>query len=293
LKIRSHIALPAPPAPPGEPDVIVRPEKSEFAGVVLPEKKTVLNATPDEICCRWDAGIFTVRKGREILVDAFPNIDPPIMAAWLQGAAMSLMLHQRGFLVLHSSAVAIKGNAVAFLGEVGWGKSTTATAFVTHGHRLLTDDVVAARVEGNRCTIVPGFPHVKLLPDAAEHLNQNSADMLDVAGDADKRMKLFAEKWDPTPVPLRAIYILGEADRCHIEPLPPQEALLNIMRHCFVARYTEFLQKTGTNTSHFAHCTQLVNSVSIGYLKRPRDLKLLPKLVEVVENELAGLTRAA
>jgi hypothetical protein len=206
---------------------------------------------------------------------------------------MSLMLHQRGFLVLHASAVAINGNAVAFLGEVGWGKSTTATAFLTHGHRLLTDDVVAVRLANNRCTIVPGFPHVKLLPDAAKHLKQDSSDMLDIAGDADKRMKMFREKWDTAPVPLRGVYILGEADRCLIEPLPPQQAMLNIMRHCFVARFTEFLQKTATHTTHFAHCTELVNSVPINYLKRPRNLELLPKLVELVEKETAGVIRAA
>jgi hypothetical protein len=293
LRICSHYPLPAPTCEPGEADVIIRPEKSTFSAAELEGKKSVLRATPQEICCRWESGIFTVRNGREILADPKPDIDPHLIAAWLQGAAISLILHQRGFLVLHASGVAIDGNAVAFLGEVGWGKSTTATAFLTHGHRLLTDDVVAVRLTSGRCTVVPGFQHVKLLPDAAKHLKQDSSDMLDVAGDAEKRMKLFHGKWDPTPVPLRAIYILGEADHCLIEPLPPQEALLNVMRHCFVARFTEFLQKTGTNTTHFANCTQLVNNIPINYLKRPRNLELLPKLVELVENQMAGVTRAA
>jgi hypothetical protein len=294
LRIHSHYPLPAPPCEPSnEADITIRPGKSDVTAAELETKKSVLRATPQEICCRWESGIFTVRNGREIIADPYPDTDPHSLAAWLQGAAMSLALHQRGFLVLHASAVAINGNAVAFLGEVGWGKSTTATAFLTHGHRLLTDDVVAVRLTNGRCTIVPGFPHVKLLPDAAKHLKQDSHEMLDVAGDTEKRMRMFREKWDYTPVPLRAVYILGEADRCLIEPLPPQEALLNVMRHCFVARFTEFLQKTATNTTHFANCTQLVNNASINYLKRPRNLELLPKLVQLVENEMAGVTRAA
>ena len=293
LRIRSQYPIPAPPAEPGNADVTIRAGKTDAQTSPDPDAKSVLRANREEICCRWDCGVVSVLNGREILVDPIPNIDQHVLAAWLQGAAMSLILHQRDFLVLHASAVAINGNAVAFLGEVGWGKSTTATAFHKQGHRLLTDDVVAVRITDGRCIVVPGFPHVKLLPDAAKHLNHNADDMLDIAGDADKRMKMFSEKWDTTPVPLRAVYILGQADHCLIEPLPPQQAMLNIMRHCFVARYTEFLKKTGTNTTHFANCTHLVNTVSVGYLKRPRSLELLPKLVEVVEQEIAGLTRAA
>jgi hypothetical protein len=293
LRFHSQYPLPAPPAEPGVADVVIRPGKTDAQDNPDPGAKSMLRANTEEITCRWDCGVVSVISGREILVDPIPNIDPHILAAWLQGAAMSLILHQRGFLVLHASAVAIRGNAVAFLGEVGWGKSTTATAFHAQGHRLLTDDVVAVKFINGQCIVMPGFPHVKLLPDAAKHLNHDHGKMLDIAGDADKRMKFLNDKWDASPVPLRAVYILGQADHCLIEPLPAQGAMLNIMRHCFVARYTEFLRKTGTNTSHFANCTQLVNKVSIGYLKRPRDLSLLPKLVELVEHEIAGITRAA
>ena len=49
----------------------------------------------------------------------------------------------RGTHVLHASAVALAGRAVAFMGRSGVGKTTLAGRIVAHGARLMTDDVLA------------------------------------------------------------------------------------------------------------------------------------------------------
>ena len=71
-----------------------------------------------------------------------------------------MLLQQRGYLVLHASAVAAGGTAVAFLGHAGWGKSTTAAALYAQGYGLVTDDVLAVEMSSGRLMVPPGEPLV-------------------------------------------------------------------------------------------------------------------------------------
>jgi hypothetical protein len=259
-----------------------------------PSKSTLLLATPDEIVCQWDdVGTFAVRRGSEIIIDPLPAADDAKISAWLQGTVLSLLLHQRGFLVMHSSSVAVGNTAVAFLGEVGWGKSTTAATLCARGHRLIADDVVAVRITADAsASVVPGFATMKLLPEAIQFLGGDPQAMPLVPGEDEKRLHLMDQNADDAPVPLKYVYVLGEADTCRIDPIPPQAALLELIRHAFVARMTEFLNRTNTATSHFAHCTKLVNGAAICRLSRPRSLALLPSLVQMVEQQVTGIARA-
>lgn len=291
MRIQSEVRLAAPPAPAASsPDVVIRLGKVDRGAAGSAVGSTLLRATPDEVSLVFkDIGAFSVLGSREIVVDPLASVDGGELSAWVQGTIISVLLHQRRFLVLHASSVAVGNAAVAFLGEVGWGKSTTAATLCARGHRLLTDDVVAVHVaEDGSAIVVPGFPHVKLLPEAVTFLGGNPQSLPLVAGDAEKRMRILDEGFCDTPVPLRAVFILGEGPACSIDRLAPQAALLDVMRHAFVARMTEFLRLTGTAQSHFAHCTRLVNGTAICALRRPRALALLPTLVEMVEKQVTG-----
>jgi hypothetical protein len=295
MTICSEIRLPVPAtnAAPAA-DVMIRIGKIAVPASYDPAKSNLLVATPDEIACHWqDVGSFAARRGNEIVIDPLPTTDDAKISAWLQGTVLSLMLHQRGFLVMHSSSVAVGNTAVAFLGEVGWGKSTTAAALCARGHRLIADDVVAVRIAANAsASVVPGFATMKLLPEAIQFLGGDPQAMPLVPGEDEKRLRLMDQKADDAPVPLKYVYVLGEADKCRIDPIPPQAALLELIRHAFVARMTEFLNRTNTATSHFAQCTKLVNGAAICRLSRPRSLALLPSLVQMVEQQVTGVARA-
>ena len=69
----------------------------------------------------------------------------------------------------------------------------------------------------------------------------------------------------PAPLLLRRIYVLAEGQANEIEPLRPQEALVELVRHSYVAR---LLEATGTASSHFLQCASLANRVPICRLKR-------------------------
>lgn len=287
LQIHSQLPLPAPVSAPGTADVIIRIGKIEGELPGLKDSSSVLRASPEEICCEFkNAGRFSVARGKEIIIEPFDGVPAEMLVQWVQGAALSLVLHQRGFLVMHSSAVAIDNKAVIFVGESGWGKSTTAAALHARGHRLLADDVVAIRAEPGNITVVPGFPHLKLLPQSVEFLGEDFASMPGVGAHEEKRLRSARERFTPEPVPLEYLFVLAEADRCMIEPLGPQPAIVELLRHAFVARLTEFLKLTDSATSHFANCTQVIKDASVCALKRPKTFDQLPAMIDMIEQRV-------
>src|SRR5262245_28440463 len=88
-----------------------------------------------------DAGAFLVRGGREIIVHPLPGVEERVTRLFLLGAALGVLLYQRELVVLHASAVALNGSAVAFLGESGAGKSTMAAAMHAYGYEIIADDI--------------------------------------------------------------------------------------------------------------------------------------------------------
>ena len=116
---------------------------------------------------------FLVEFGSKIAIEPTPGIADDIIRPGILGPIFSVMLRQRGLLAIHASCVEINGEAVGFIGNSGWGKSTLANAFYNQGYPLLTDDVMAIQVnEANEKHPItfPAYPYVKLLPAAAASL---------------------------------------------------------------------------------------------------------------------------
>ena len=126
------------------------------------------------------------------------------------GPLIATALHQRGYLVLHASAVAGTGGSVAVAAHSGTGKSTTAGSLVGRGYRLLTDDVLAIDLSGATPNVLPGGSGVKLWPASAEALGHGPDDLPTIGARYVKRV------WDVDlgggAVPLRALYVLEKAE---------------------------------------------------------------------------------
>ena len=73
-----------------------------------------------------------------------PGRDPGLVSVLAAGALMAFRLIMAGHLVLHASAVHIRGRGLAFVGRSGMGKSTMATLMCAVGGSLLTDDARAS-----------------------------------------------------------------------------------------------------------------------------------------------------
>ncbi|HVT89773.1 MAG TPA: hypothetical protein VHD56_13035, partial [Tepidisphaeraceae bacterium] len=251
---------------------------------------SLVNVTPEKVVCKLpDAGFLLIESGKRIVIDPLPQATPELLAQWVQGSALALTLHQRGFLVLHASGVEVNGKAIAFCGEVGQGKSTTAAAVHARGHRLIADDVVAVRVRpGADPIVMPGFPHMKLMPQTLGFLGEAPENLPLVAGEDVKRLKARADRISTDALPLKAVFVLSEGPDISIERMPLQTALMELTQHLFVGRRVDFLKRTNTAQSHLANITGLIGTIGVTSLKRRKSFDLLPKVIDMVEERVAS-----
>ena len=96
---------------------------------------------------------YRVQHGTQIVVDPAAGAAAGDVRVWLLGTALGVLMHQRGLLPLHVSAVACAEGAAAFCGHSGAGKSTLAAALHQRGLPLLTDDVALVTAEEHSARI--------------------------------------------------------------------------------------------------------------------------------------------
>jgi hypothetical protein len=78
-----------------------------------------------------------------------PGVSEEEASIKASGAVLATTLILGGHLVLHASAVAVDGRAVAFVAHSNSGKSTLATLLCRSGAQLVSDDVL--RIRGGSC----------------------------------------------------------------------------------------------------------------------------------------------
>ena len=190
---------------------------------------------------------------------------------------------------MHASAVESEGSAVAFTGGSGWGKSTLAAVLHARGYGLVADDLTAIAVNAECPTVFPGFPQLKLWPEALVSLGEAPETLRRLHPLFEKRARLATQRFPHRVLPLRRVYVLAEGSTPAIEPLRPREAMLELMRHWYGSRFGDrLLQADGAALSHFLQCTALANGVTVHRLRRPRSLRAVPDLASLVENDLAN-----
>lgn len=309
LEISSEIELPGMIEGSGDPDVkIIQGEvdQSQVTGAEVEGPNYLV--TGQDVYLWWDdIGKVRISKGELVTVEPVSDLESAKelnLIPFILGPVMALMLHQRGFLVLHGSAVNVKqGNdsrggtdsdgdelasAVAFLGHRGNGKSTTAIHLYVEGYPLVADDILAIKFTGDGKPVVyPGYPHVRL-SDEAYHQVKGHTDILTpirtLAG------KVFCDasyQFSPEPVNLERIYVIekvqpDEGIKTGISVLKSQETLIDLIRHSVANR---IFQHT-TQKENLINCSQLVNNVKIKRLEVVHSFENINDLVSVIEADM-------
>lgn len=267
-----------------QPDVVVSFSSLSEASVPANQGNEIFVGLP------WGLKLW-IRSGCEVVVDAPPDVDWAVIRGYILGAAMACILRQRGYLVLHASGVAKDNRAIAFLGGSGWGKSTLASLFHQHGYSLLTDDVMAIQignvsVKGSHnpsLQVVPSFPEVRLLPDAAAFVGTETEGFPMLQSLSHKQVQRLDQQFAAHPVPLTHLYILRVGDEQAITPASGALAFTELIQH---SRATKTLADQAFMVQHFHQCSALAKAVPMSYLQRPRSLDQLPGLVKFIEAHL-------
>jgi hypothetical protein len=288
--IHSEIELPELMAgPPAEPDVTVA-----FSSIERPDElqsgRSSVAFSPTRHYFHWDAvGTFLISDGCRIEVEPAPGVDDRLLAFPLLGPVMAVLLHLRRHLVLHGSAIAKGGRCIAFLGDKGAGKSTSAGAMLAAGYELLTDDVLAVGFsDTNRAAVLPAFPQIKLAADASAAIRLDGAEVRAQAHPAiDKRQHRLSAGFSARNVPPESIYLLERGTHARVSRLAGGEALVALIRFSYLTRFGRSALAVGDAGLHLKQCAALLGQCTVCRLEVPAGLDRLGEMVALVERNLA------
>jgi hypothetical protein len=122
----------------------------------------------------------------------------------------------RGFEVVHASAVALGGRAIAFLAPSGHGKTSTAAHLVGRGADFVADDVVALEPTSRGVMAHPGAALAAI--DPAELHSMAPAARSRIGERIGRAGKDYVSVRPPRePLPLAAVYFLGRGSGSKVE----------------------------------------------------------------------------
>ena len=306
--MRSQIEFSFEQAPPVEiPDIDLRVAAPGF----FREKTTdaILKTTPSgwyKFALLPDGGTYLLWEGlfeflievdgRRIWCGWLGSTSIESLQVYLLGHALSFALVNQGFEPLHATAVAIDGDAIAFLGDSGYGKSTLAAAFLDEGHRLLTDDLLLSRQTAAGYDAFPGPPRVKLFPKVARRFLSRSESAVPMNDDTEKLVLPVGEdSYHRLAAPLKIIYVLTaprevfRKQSVQIIRLSEREAFVELIRNTFNYLITdsERLQR------QYDESLALAARVPVKRISYPRVLTSLPEVRAAILADLATESRSA
>lgn len=225
-----------------------------------------------------------VRSGREIIVDV-ENAEADTVP-FLLGTGFGVLLHQRGTLALHASAVARDGRAIAICGPSGMGKSTLSAALCQAGCSFVSDDISVVRFEADGCPWV--------LPDSRQHrLWIDAVERLSLSQRQGGAVRETIEKYHVDPsgesaaMPLSKILVLRTAEsrgqEAVIEPLGLSDAAALLRSDVYRSALASRME---LDAALFGQIARLLGHVSAYRLTRPQEIEKLEEVVTLVQKHL-------
>jgi hypothetical protein len=266
----------------------IRIRRSAIESHDLDSYRNIFEFTQKTAYMSWPmAGRFLIGEG-VIDVEPLGIGDEAKLRMPLLGPVFAMMLHFRGLYVLHASAVSIGGAGAIFLGKKRAGKSTTAAALVAAGHQLISDDVVALDFSGGQPVIVPAFPQVKLEPSAAARFFGEGFPMMpEIVEGLEKSQYRLGNAFSPGNVMAGVCYSLSRDDRAVSEPLATEEALPEVLKSTYIARFVSFKLDPSAAAVHLERSAKLTRMCR--RLRTPDSLDRIGEVAATVEEDLAHM----
>lgn len=233
------------------------------------------------------AGRWNVSAGRTIRIDIDGDTDEARL--FTLGSAWGALGYQRGWPMLHGSAVALGGKAIMFAGDQDMGKSTMAAAMLACGARLIADDLSRCELgEGGAVSVHPTASRIKLWSGAIEHFGwQDRVRQRDHFRDEKFHLDCHRTVDSAASVPLGAVCVLGWGDGVEVERLQGGEAVSALSEATIYRK--EYLELMGRLSDHVAASARIAAATPVYRLTRPRDFDRLDEVCETVKQICDGL----
>ena len=211
--------------------------------------------------------IITVKRDLEF--------DTGLFKTFLYGSVFSSSLYFNSLLPLHASAIEIDGSAIAFCGDSGAGKSTTAAIFEDDGYSMITDDVLSLKQdEAGTFHCFPGPAISKLNRDSMD-LTQRSIENPEILID---KYHLYTRSWTQRDhLPLKAVFAIttnGDISEFKIQPLRGIEKIKIILRYLY---RNYWISNFGVEDIVNRDAVALAAQISVFKIQRPANISINPK----------------
>lgn len=214
-----------------------------------------------------------------ITVHRLAGADPRAVQAYLLGSALGAVLHKRGILPLHGSAVRQPdGTAAVFCGESGAGKSTTLTALGQRGIACVADDVSAIQFDDHgQAWVYPGLARAKLWGNALAQLQVQPVQQ--IVPDMDKYyvdLPVCEE-----PLRLASLYelVTEQGGMLRTETVTGMRRISTLLTHTYRPMFVSTLNLQAT---HMSHVTRLAPQLEMTRIVRPHGVPTLHDIVDLV-----------
>lgn len=271
LQISSELELPElTPVQHGKADVTV-----EFGKVPehLPEVSgsgVLFEAAFNDFLFKFEGiGRYRVQDGKRIIIQPENEALPEEIRLVLLGSSIGALLHQRGMLAIHGSAITDGNQTTILSGQSGVGKSTLAAALLELGYSVIADDIsVIGRNGRGHFSVERGIPHLKLWKDALVLLNK-TGDFSKVRPQLEKyRMPIpFLEEETPRLSKMVVINPSNSKDFSYSEILG-KDKFHQLRSNTY---RLQFIDKMHQTEVHFHNLSRLVNAIQMFHAGRPND----------------------
>jgi len=225
------------------------------------------------------------RSGSEVWAEWTSPLTLEDTATYLLGPVLGFVMLLRGIVCLHASAIAIGSKAIALLGPAGSGKSTTAAAFTQRGYSVLAEDVVTLDDRHQQFLVRPGYPCIRLWPTAVKALYGSETHLPKLTPNWDKCYLDLRESFYGEPLPLAAIYQLGERHQepaaPFIEPLSRADGLMALVANTYATK----LMDKQMRAREFELLTRVVSNVPLKRVTPHADPARIAQLCELILND--------
>ena len=237
-------------------------------------------ATEEQLLLRVnDVGRFLVEEGKHIRIDLDDGSDDRSVRLFLLGSCFGAILHQRGVMPLHASAIDTPRGAILICGNSGMGKSTTVTALVDRGYRMITDDVAALRKEGGRFWLETAYPQVKLWENSLQHLGKDTEGLDQVRPELSKRVLRLGSSIANKPCKVLGLVWFYFGEGPSLREARGNERFFAIKKNVYRRSFLTPSRKR----SHYARCIDLARQLPIYCLERPETENSIDRVVGLIE----------
>lgn len=229
-----------------------------------------------------DTALFCIHDGETIIVSPMNGADEAKIRLYILGTCMGALLMQKRVLPLHGSAIAIDGKAYAITGDSGAGKSTLASAFLSQGYQLLSDDLIAVTfTQGQIPMVMPAYPQQKLWQESLVEFGIDTSHFKSIFERETKYLIPVTNKFITEPLPLRGVFELSKIVGAGIE-IQPIEGLLRL-RTLFNQTFRSYLLAGFELLDwHFNTTVRISNQIDLYQLRRPSSGFTAPQLVSII-----------